>query len=449
MRNGRILIPATSTYYRSNFKTYLLVKKYTLFVVAAALLFGCATQKNTDVVYGNSWSAVHADSRNSDYSSVRGGKNILLLWSKKFEGTINLGPTTDVNGQVYVTTSANGCHLFALDPRTGKQQWCSDRVSKFAVASSALIDRQNRLFIADDSAMYAFDQRGALLWRKSIAGFPLSAQFTHTGKLLFITHLGNLYVLERSNGSALVDGQPLSPQSGTDTHFDPIACMKGTANCPCANTLAYDSGSGKFFFTYWQPGTSSASLWAMKYSEQNGVAQVSKLWENNKLPGGSATSPDISADGKKVYINDNSGHLYALYSGTGDVAWQFELGYNPGGSQSTSPDGYLMPSGASGAKLMCLKDEGDSARLIWVADSLINKGIATQTAGHLAYTTVTSTKGRFYNDLVVVDVRDGKVLARKPLPGISFFSVGTTIGPEGNVYVPAFNGRLYAFESKN
>lgn len=419
-----------------------------LLMIATGILVGCATTKKNKSAYGRGWSAVHADSRNSDYSSIKAGKSISMIWKRKFPGTINLGPTTDGKGRVYVTTSAPGCHLFALDARDGKELWCTDKVNKFAVASSALIDDRNRLFIADDSAMHAFDERGHLLWEKSIKGFPLSAQFTHTGKLLFITHIGNVYVLERETGVPLINGQPLSGQPLPESDFDPIACMKGTEDCPCANTLAYDSGSGRFFFTYWQPGTPNASVWAMEYAEKDGKASVTKLWENNALPGGSATSPDISADGKKIYINDNSGYLYALWSATGKVVWKYHLGYNPGGSQSTSPDGYIMPSGANGAGLISLKDEGDSVSMLWRADSLANKGIATQTAGHIAYATVSSAKGRFYNDLLVIDVRNGKVLDRKPLPGLTFFTVGTTIGPEGNVYVPTFNGYLYAFKTQ-
>ncbi|HEY0669513.1 MAG TPA: PQQ-binding-like beta-propeller repeat protein [Sphingobacteriaceae bacterium] len=424
------------------------MKHVIILVFGAALLISCASHKNK-TAYGAGWSAVHADAGNSDYSSVKGGRQVSLLWHKKFGGTVNLGPTTDSKGRVYVTTSAPGCHLFALDARSGKELWCTDRVNKFAVASSALIDKDNRLFIADDTAMYAFDEQGNLLWKYPIKGFPLSAQFTHTGRLLFITHIGNVYVLERKTGAPLINGQPLSPEPFSHSSFNPVACMKGTADCPCANTLAYDLGTGRFFFTYWQPGTSGASLWAMQYTEQSNTASVSRLWENNALPGGSASSPDISADGKKIYVNDNSGSLYALNSATGEIVWRYSLGFNPGGSQSTSPDGYIMPSGANGAALMCLKDEGDSARLVWRTDTLVNRGVAAQTAGHLAYATVASNRDRFYNDLLVVDVRTGKVLDRKSLSEKTFFTVGTTIGPEGNIYVPSFNGHLYAFKSRH
>ena len=48
-------------------------------------------------------------------------------------------------------------------------------------------------------------------------------------------------------------------------------------------------------------------------------------------------------------------------------------------------------------------------------------------------------------DLVVVDTRDGSVLDRDPLEGVSLFSVGTTLAPDGMVLVPTFVGTLHAF----
>jgi hypothetical protein len=56
--------------------------------------------------------------------------------------------------------------------------------------------------------------------------------------------------------------------------------------------------------------------------------------------------------------------------------------------------------------------------------------------------------GRFHNELLVVDVLTGKELDRHALPGTTIFTVGTTLGPEGNVYVPTFNGILFAFKPK-
>ena len=124
------------------------------------IIFGChetnSVQKEPDSAYGAGWSAVHADARNSDYSDKAGSRNVSLAWQKKFDGTINVGPTSDLNGHVYITTSAQGCHLYSLDAQTGETLWCTDEVNQYAVASSALLDNEGKIFIADDVYMYDF-----------------------------------------------------------------------------------------------------------------------------------------------------------------------------------------------------------------------------------------------------------------------------------------------------
>lgn len=56
----------------------------------------------------------------------------------------------------------------------------------------------------------------------------------------------------------------------------------------------------------------------------------------------------------------------------------------------------------------------------------------------------TVVQGRFGNDLVVLDTATGDELDREHLPGTPVFTVGTTVGPDGTVYVPAVVGELYA-----
>ncbi|KAA0992276.1 outer membrane protein assembly factor BamB family protein [Dyadobacter aurulentus] len=421
-------------------------------LMAGLFLAGCKTSEPgrseiLDPAYGPGWSAVHADSRNSDYSPLQGPRKVELAWHRKFDGTINLGPTIGRQGQVYITTNAGDCYLYALDPRTGKTVWCTDKVNKFAVASSALLDEQGRLFIADNEAMHAFDASGNLLWETKIKGFPFSAQFTQTGRLIFITHIGVIYVLDRKTGAFVLDPHPLSAELPSDPDFDPRACMRGTADCPCANTVAIDQQTGRFFFTYWAPGAARASVRAMVYSEKDGPA-IKPLWEHKELPGGSASSPDISSDGSRIYVNDNAGGLHAIDAAKGNSIWKYNIGYEPGGSQSTSPEGLIMPAGGGTAPLMCIQDVGQEAKLVWKKDSLNHLGLPMQTAGNLVYATVAGSPDKSYKELVVVDTKTGEVLDRMPFPGKTLFTVGTTIGPEGNVYVPAFDGTLFAFRPR-
>lgn len=398
-----------------------------------------------DGAYAPGWSAVHADAGNTDYAPVRAPDNLTLKWSIRLDGSINLGPTIDPSGRVYVTDNSNdaGCHLHVLDGATGETIWCSDEVDRFAVASSPVLDRDGRIFLADSEAMHAFDPDGNLLWETPILGVPLSAQFSPEGRLIFITHIGRIYLLERETGAPLLEPIELVPGATWQPSDGMNACLIGTATgCPSANTPAVDLRTGRLFFTFWAPGAAQAGVRAMQISEDP-VPAITPFWTNDGLPGGSASSPDLSADGTRIYVNDNVDSVHAIDAATGQKIWSFAIGFAPGGSPSLSPEGLLMPSGSRNGIVMALRDEGAAAALVWSRDHLINRGIPTQAAGGRSYATVSA--GGFQNDLVVIDTSTGAELDRERLPGTTVFTVGTTIGPDGTVYVPTFLGQLFAY----
>jgi len=423
-----------------------------IILVAIFLLNGCSTEMvggigpDEDFVYGLGWSAAHSDSSNSDYSPVTGSKNLALAWERKFpQGQIYLGSTSDDQGHVYVTTSAPGCHLYALDQTTGQPLWCSDRINAQAIASSALIDRDGNVYVADNKFMFGFDRDGNVLWQTPIVGTTLSAQFTPSGRIIFITHIGRIYVLDRETGEpvfspiGLIPGMTYDP----DAPEQPVtACMRGTKDCPSANTIAVDQRTGDFFFTFFAPESEFAELRAMRY-EENPAPSISHLWINRNLPGGSGSSPTLSADGKRVYVNDNVDSVHAIDAMTGETIWSYAIGWASGGSPSLSPEGIIMPAGSG--PLMAIIDRGKNAELLWKREELKNSSIAAQVANNLAYAVVERAPGTFENDFIVVDTRTGAVLDREPLSGKTIFSVGTTIGLDGTVYVSTINGRIFAF----
>jgi outer membrane protein assembly factor BamB len=398
--------------------------------------------------YARGWSTIHADARNSDSSPALGARDVTLAWERHFDGTvriggnewtINVGPTVDPRGQLYLTSTVDGCHLQAIDARTGATRWCAPQVGQPAVVSSALLDRDGHVFVADGSTMYAFDRDGKEQWRHPIVGVPLSAQFTPSGRLLFVTHVGVVYVVDRERGRDVVAPRELVPGA----HWDPAsglwACALGTAACPAANTLAIDPASGRFYFTFWTPGAPHAGLRAMRFTDGR-HPRLTEVWRNDTLPGGSAASPDLSADGRRLYVTDNAGSLHAIDTRQGRTIWSYPLGFTSGGSVSTSRDGLIIPTGGP---LQAIADDGDAARLVWKDDALRSRGIATQSAGSKAYATV--ARSATENDLVVVDTRTGAVLDREALPGATRFTVGTTMALDGTVFVPAITGDLYAF----
>jgi outer membrane protein assembly factor BamB len=267
---------------------------------------------------------------------------------------------------------------------------------------------------------------------------PLSAQFTPAGRLLFVTHVGVVYVLERATGEPVVAPVELVPDPAWDPATGLWACARGTQGCPSANTIAVDPRSGRFYFTFFPPGAAQAGVRAMEVREGDDPAVV-PVWTNDALPGGSGSSPVLSADGSRLYVTDNVDSVHAIDTATGESIWTFPIGFASAGSLSVSPGGLLIPSGGP---LMALRDAGDHARLLWRA-GIANLGIATQSAGGRAYVVTPGADGS--KDLVVVDVRTGDELDREPLPAPVRFGVGTTIGNDGTVFVPTIDGDLFAF----
>lgn len=407
-----------------------------LVAVFALALAGCD-------VYAPTWSTIHGDGANSDYSPVAGSPALTHAWSREFEGFINVGATHDPHGRAYLTTSAGACRLHALDVATGATVWCSGEVNGTAVISSALIDASGRIFLADDTAMHAFDPDGTLVWEVPIVGAPLSAQFTPNGRLVFITNIGTIYVLRREDGShvlpphELIPGATYTPGSGQLQ-----ACAMGRETCPSANTPSIDLATGRLTFTFWAPGATAAGVRAVRITESP-VPAIEPLWTNDSLPGGSASSPTLSADRTRVYVTDNVGALHALDAATGVVLWSTTIGYASGGSVSVTPEGLIMPAGGGTSPLLAVADRGSYGEVVWTRPSLVNRGIPTQAAGGYSYATVQAPN--FAADLVVVDTAAGTELDRHRLPGTPIFTVGTTVASDGTVLVPTISGDLHAY----
>jgi len=400
------------------------------------------------------WPVIHHDSRNSDTMKTRGPDHVTPSFHVLAGTPIGAGATVGPEGNVYVgvglgrdAPEEGSCHLFALDGETGEMLWCSDRVNDRAVASSPAIDRDGHIYIGDNRAMNSFTREGSLRWRRPIVGFPVSSQFTPDGHLIFTTHIGRVYVLRRDTGEPVLEPLVLLPSvSYTPSAFDYIDCFVGSSESACysANTLSIDQDTGAFYFTLTRPGEPESLLVAMRYLAGPDPA-IEPLWENAALEGGTASSPCISADGGRLYVNDQADHLLALDATTGGIIWTFDLGFSSLGSPSCSSTGLIFPSGAFGAPLVAVQDAGDHAELVWSRVDVETRGITVQRGGDRAYAAVVDAGRIFGLRLLVIDSRTGITLDEEPISLISSSTVGTTMSEEGHVYVPGLLGGLWGF----
>jgi outer membrane protein assembly factor BamB len=345
----------------------------------------------------------------------------------------------------------NGCNLFSFQLDTGRKVWCT-RMNDGGAASTPIVDTATNVYVGESGAMASYTRNGQLRWRTLVVGTPLSAQFTGDGNLLFITQLGQINVLNPQTGAKVVSSYNLIPPPTFDQQPNAELipdnqgldeCFLGTAGCPVANTPAIDLASGTFYFTFFGPNSLAADLVAMKYTGGENPS-ITPEWSTDALPGGTASSPDLSKDGKTVYTTDNNGTLWAIDAATGDTVWSYGIGFNSAGSPSTSDDGLIIPAGAGDGHLLAVQDKGDHAELVWERKDLLQLGVPAQTAGNTGYTVV--REGDNGLSLVTFDTRSGETVAQNTLPGAVGFTVGTSVGPNGEVVTPSAIGELFVFK---
>jgi outer membrane protein assembly factor BamB len=353
------------------------------------------------------------------------------------------------SGQIFLTArTEKGCNLFSFQMESGRKRWCR-QLAPGVVASTPVVDGAANVYVGENGAMNSFNEHGQLRWRTPVVGTPLSAQFTGDGNLLFITQLGQISVLDPQTGQKVVASYDLIPPpsvaDGANVDILPddkglSGCFFGSPDCPVANMPAIDLASGTFYFTFYAPGATEADLVAMKYSGGDNPT-ISQEWSSDTLPGGSASSPDLSADGSVVYINDNWGTVWAIDAATGDPKWSYDIGYAAAGSPSTSADGLIIPAGGLDGHLLALQDKGDHAELAWERRDLLHLGVPAQTAGSTGYSVI--REGVDGLTALTFDTSTGETLDQDTLPGAKGFTVGTSIGPEGEVLTPTLLGELF------
>lgn len=424
-----------------------------LTAISALVLAGCGGDAGTTDVFGaGGWPGMHADARNSSTSAVTGSRTLGLAWSRAAGAPTPVRATVAADGQIFVTSQAtDSCNLLSYQIDSGRARWCTG-VGPGAATSSPVVDAATNVYVGTEGAMSSYDQRGQLRWFTPVTGTPLSAQFTGDGNLLFVTHLGQIRVLDPRNGFAVASPYDLIPPASytEGSNVPPVpngwgleACFDGTAPCPVAKPPAIDLGTGRFVLTLRRPGAPQADLVAMRYIGGD-RPRIDTEWSAPILAAGPSGSPVLSADGRTVYAGDNAGHLWAVDADNGTTRWSHDLGYRPLGSPSISADGLIVPAGGEHGRLLALRDRGDTAETVWTRGDLAPVGAAAQAAGALGYVAVRS--GDSGVSQITFDTRSGETLDEDVLPGATGFTAGTSIGPDGEVLTPTLIGELFVLK---
>ncbi|MDJ0392013.1 PQQ-binding-like beta-propeller repeat protein [Rhodococcus sp. G-MC3] len=420
-----------------------------LATVVALVSAACGGSGDTiDAFAPGSWPAVHGDARNSNSTGHTGLSDLSLEWSRPLGGTVVTPLSIASSGQMFVSTTTDaGCNVFSFDIESGRKQWCN-RLGPSVATATPLVDSVANVYVGDDGGFSSYNDHGQLRWRTPTYGVPRSAQFLGDGSVLAITQLGQVNILDTQTGQSTVAIHDLiSPPDfldAPDTGFSPpetglAECATGAADCPVAAAPAVDLEASNIYLVLWRPGAIAPQLVSLHY-DADATPAVTERWSSDLLPAGVASSPVLSEDGNTVYVADVDGRLNAYNSSDGSSKWTFGAGFGASATPSVGADGFIVPAGGPGVR--SISDDGDHASVRWSRDDIEQAGTPVQTADGTALVVTRRGDGLMLESL---DANSGNTTSSTSLPGATGFTVGTSIGPDGQVITSTYLGEIFTY----
>lgn len=426
-----------------------------LATVASLTVVACGSGEGTvgggtiDAFAPGAWPTAHGDARNSNTTGHSGLSDGALDWSRPLGGTVVSPTSIAASGQMFVsTTTEAGCNLFSFDIDSGRKRWCN-RVGPSVATATPLVDSVANTYVGDDGGFSSFNEHGQLRWRTPTYGVPRSAQFLGDGSVLAVTQLGQLNILDTQTGRSTVPIHDLVPPpeflESPDTEFLPpdtglADCARGGEECAVAAPPAVDLEASNIYLVLWRPGAIAPQLVSLHYDAEATPA-VTELWSSELLPAAVTSSPVLSNDGNTVYFADVDGRLSAYNAADGSSKWTYGAGLGASSTPSVSADDSIVPAGGDGA-VQSVRDDGDHASPVWQRDDLRQLGIPVQTADG----TVLVITGRGDELLLSsLDAVSGETISDRPLPEATGFTVGTSVGPDGQIVTSTYLGEIFTY----
>ena len=414
-----------------------------------AMVAGCgSTDSWVDARPADGWAAQYGDAANSSYDATAGAETLRLEWTRSVKG--ELAAQIALASGSYLAANAQteaGCSLMVWEAdNNGRQRWCTRLVQAPGPAgppSSPLFDGFDNLYVGQPGAMLSFPPTQWIRWRQPVIGMPTTPRILDPGHLLVVTHLGQVLVFDAHRG--VVVGTPLDLVAGVnprDSERGLIDCRTARARCPVAAAPAFSPASGIVVLSLWQPDTDAPVLVGLRY-QPGQTPLLSQEWTSDAVGGGPLASPVLSADGDTVYVNGRDDRLWALDSAEGTAKWSVPLDYLAQTPPSVSPDGLLVAGGGPGAKLVGIKDNGDSGEVLWTRDDVAPLSTASRSGADVAYTV--ARDGDDGQALLVFDPADGRTVNSYPLPRATGWPVGVSIGHDRRVVTATSDGLVYGF----
>ncbi len=366
--------------------------------------------------------AMHTDLRGSDEIATVISPAIKADWTAEQNFFVPEGPVFDSQGNIYFCPvfPPEDLIMISIEPEKGKRRWVLPGFSAGAGTPMILTDPKtgkDLIYVGTYDRAVAAKIDGTILWDvptglpKLQPGLLKANQHNfglnyhpQTDSLIAALGDGHIYVLDRKTGKQRLS-QPFMMPGGrtavtnfslpkkiaakankdiahmvgdTGGSIDPISSVLHVAAGELqknTNFFSVDSNSGRIWIAATLPDEEDGKKdgWA-DFAALYGLDLVQKgdsfeleVKVISKVPGGTASTPAISADGKRVYIADAFNSVYAVNAATGDKIWSINVEAKVAGSLVVSADnGEIFAN--TRTKIKKILDRGDYAELAWTAN---------------------------------------------------------------------------------
>jgi len=445
----------------------------------------------------------------SMHTDIHGSDEIATVIAPAFEFDWNAepnyftpeGPVFDQEGNIYFCPvfPPDDVIMISIEPEKGNRRWVLEGFSAGCGTPLILQDPKNGkdiVYIGTYDRLVAADTDGTIIW-----DVPTGLQKTdpstlkanqhnfgvnyhpHTDSLIASLGDGHVYVFDRKTGKPLMSEAFVMPGDKLpSTNFSlpdgiareankQIASMVGQVGNvdPIVSVLNAAAGELQRVTNFFSIDTNSGRIWIASTlpdeedGTKDGWSEIAALYGLDlvkkghlydleikivaRVPGGTASTPAISPDGKRVYIADAFNTIYAIDTVSGERIWSLDVENKVAGSINVSADnGELYVN--TRTKIKKVFDRGDHAELGWTANLNMYetgflqtnmKGLGAEIAANgIAFTGaagVVAGKQKFPLQLGagIIDKETGEV---KYFAGGAEDSVSSmVIAPDGGLYI--------------
>lgn len=414
------------------------------------------------------WPVRHADPGNSDHVAGSAPDRLEPAW---FHGPdVPIGTFVAIDGELLFTHSYNaddkpagayrGCHLWALDARTGRVRWCSRKVG--AALTSLAIDGRGGIFIADTRRLFRFDRSGRIVWQRAIPSETSALTWSADGGLLVADYAGHVRIYDPASGrlrtrpfvlpAAPYPRGPIRPdeapgqlEAGVGADYLPrlIDNFFGYG-VTIKDVPAVVPTSGRIFIAANSRDGTSGVLYGLDLDRRGHLRIACEA----EIGANSDTSPALSGDGASLYTAA-AGELFAIDTASCTIRWRVTRDGLAAASPLVLPDGRVVLM--AGGTVAAYRDLGTKAQLLWqrsgdeiAAAEGFEQGVFDSVAigGAARRIYVTATYGPrqggipfpLAHRLIVLDAEDGRLISSAVLGAESDST--PSLSREGWVYVP-------------